>query len=90
MAIDTISGSICSHDEQKKGARADRYLVDTLVGDTEWLGYSQIFTKRDNEPAIAQLRENAPPPLKANSVHPASCDSKANGAVDNAAKQLQG
>ena len=57
VAIDTSSGSIFAHVVQKKGVEDDRYSVDKLVEDIEWLGYSQIIFKSDNEPAIIQVLE---------------------------------
>ena len=55
VAIDTTSGSTFSHVVQKKGVEDDRYSVDKLVEDTEWLGYKQIIFKSDNEPATVQV-----------------------------------
>ena len=55
VAIDTSSGSIFAHVVHKKGVEEDRYSVDKLVEDIEWLGYSQITLKSDSEPAIVQV-----------------------------------
>ena len=96
VATDTTSGSIFSHVVEKKGADDDGYSVDKLVEDGGWLGYSQITPKSDNEPAIVQVLKETLKPLKVNTVgqameeHPAPYDSKANGAVENAVKQVQG
>ena len=55
VAIDTTSGCIFSHVVEKKGVEEDRYSVDKLVGDIEWLGCNKIILKSDNEPAIVQV-----------------------------------
>ena len=96
VAIDTTSGCIFSHVVEKKGVEEDRYSVDKLVEDIEWLGYNKIILKSDNEPAIVQVLRETLKSLKVNTVdqameeHPAPYDSKANGAVENAVKQVQG
>ena len=64
--------------------------------DIERLGYSQITFKSDNEPAIVQVLKETLKSFKVGTVdqameeHPAPYDSKANGAVENAVKQVQG
>ena len=96
VAIDTTSGGISSHVVKKKGVEDDRYSVDKLVEDVEWLGYSQIILKSDNEPAIIQVLDETLKSLKVGTTdqameeHPAPYDSKANGAVENAVGQIQG
>ena len=73
----------------------DRYSVDKRVEDFEWLGYSKTTLKSDNEPAIAQVLKEVLESLKvvpidqAMEEHPAPYDSKANGAVESAVKQVQ-
>ena len=96
VAIDTTSGCIFSHVVEKKGVEEDRYSVDKLVEDIEWLGYNKIILKSDNEPAIVQVLRETLKSLKVNTVdqameeHPAPYYSKAKGAVENAVKQVQG
>ena len=45
IAIDTTAGSTFSNVVGEKGVEDDRYSVDEMVGDTEWLGYSQIASR---------------------------------------------
>ncbi len=40
---------------EEKGVEDDRYSVDKLVEDVEWLGYNKIILKSDNGPAILAL-----------------------------------
>ena len=68
----------------------------TLVEDVEWLGYSQIIFNSDNELAITPVLRETLESIKVSTVdqameeHPAPYDSKTNGAVGNAVKQVQG
>ena len=80
VAIDTTSGCIFSHVVEKKGVEEDRYSVDKLVGDVEWLGYSKIILKSDSGPAIVQVLKETLKSLKVSTVdqameeHPAPYD----------------
>ena len=95
VAVHITSGCIFSHIVEKQWVENDRYSVDKLVEDVGWLGYSQIILKSDNEPAIIQVIKGTLDALKVSTVdqameHPAPYDSKANGAVENVVKQVQG
>ena len=80
---------------EKKGVEEDRYSVDKLVEDIEWLGCSQIIVKSHNGPAIVDVLAEALKSFKVNTVdqtmgeHPAPYDSKEHGAFENAVKQVQ-
>ena len=95
VAIDAASGCIFSHVGEEKGVEEDRYSVDKLVDDIEWLRCRQVILKSDNEPAIIQVLREKLKALKVSTVdrameeHPAPYDSKANGAVENAVEQVQ-
>ena len=67
-----------------------------MRGDIAWLGYTKVTLKSDNEPAIVSLLTETLKGLKvealeqANEAHPPAYDSKANGSIENAVRQLQG
>ena len=85
-----------AHVVPRKGVDPKRYSVDMIVEDILWLGYSEMVLKTDNEPAIVKLLEQALAACKVAGVqqiveeHPPPYDSQANGAVENAVKQLRG
>ena len=55
VARDSKSKAVFAHAVQKKGADADGYAADCLVGDLKWLGYGHVLLKSDNEKAIIKL-----------------------------------
>ena len=79
-----------------KGLGADRYAVEKLRRDIIWLGYRRIIVRTDNEPAIVALLHGVLQTLKIDVVdqampdHPPAYDSKANGGIENAVRQVQG
>ena len=95
---DTEGKAISAHVIQKKGVEADGYSVARLVEDLQWLGYRRIILKSDNEPAIVQLLREALKGIKTDvktvdqvgEEHPPAYDSRSNGSVENAVKQVQG
>ncbi len=93
---DSRSKYIGAHVVSTKGAGADRYAVEKLRGDIAWLGYTKVLLKSDNEAAIVQLLTETLKSLRIETVdqaspaHPPAYDSKANGAVENAVRQVQG
>jgi hypothetical protein len=70
--------------------------VEKLRRDILWLGYSRIIVRMDNKPAIVALLHGVLKALKVDLVdqampdHPPAYDSKANGSIENAVKQVQG
>jgi hypothetical protein len=93
---DSASRYIGAHVVSTKGVGSDRYAVEKLRGDIAWLGYSKVTLKSDNEPAITSLLTETLKGLRVEAVdqateaHPPAYDSKANGSVENAVRQLQG
>ena len=80
----------------RKGVDPKRFAVDVLVEDILWLGYNEVVLKTDNEKAIVKLFEQTLAACKVAGVgqvaeeHPPPYDSQANGAVENAVKQIRG
>ncbi len=87
---------IGSHVVPVKGLGGDRYAAEKLRGDILWLGYSRVLLKSDNEPAILALLAAVLKALKVEVLdqaapdHPPPYDSRANGSVENAVRQMQG
>ncbi len=55
VAYDTHSKAVFGHVVDDKGICEDRYAVARLVEDVQWLGYSRLSLRSDNENAILQL-----------------------------------
>ena len=85
---DFNSKAVFAHAVQRKGVDDNRFAVDVLVGDIEWLGYSRIILRSDNEPAITALMSETMKAIKVQLVdqameeHPPPYDSQANGAIE--------
>ena len=93
---DSMSKVISAHVVRSKGVEDDGYAVEKLKRDILWFGYSRVTLKSDNEPAIVALLTEVLRGLKVESTeqvaeaHPAPYDSKGNGSIENAVKQVQG
>ena len=46
---DSKSKAVCAHVVPQQGVDPKRYVVDMIVGDVLWLGWSQVPLKTDNE-----------------------------------------
>ena len=88
--------AIFAHVVLQKGVDADGYSVARLVEDIKWLGYTKLILRSDNEAAIVSLLAAALRKLKTEGIaqvareKPPDYDSKANGSIENAGKQVQG
>ena len=49
------SKAVFAHAVPQKGVDPKRYVVDMIVEDVLWLGWSQVLMKTDNERPIAKL-----------------------------------
>ena len=64
------------------------YVVDCIVQDILWLGYSKVFLTCDNEPAILKLLAETLKVLKVEGLeqaceeHPVPYDSKSNVGIE--------
>ena len=56
---DSKSGSVLAHPVVRKGVDEKRLIVDMVVRDVSWLGYPQVLSKSDNEPATVKLLQDA-------------------------------
>ena len=95
---DSKSRSIFGHVVKRKGVEEDGYSVKRLKEDLEWLGYTKVILKSDGERAIVRLLRETLRAMKTSVVemeqiaheHPPPYDSRANGSVENACRQLKG
>ena len=88
--------AIFAHVVPQKGVDVDGYSVARLVDDIKWLGYTKLLLRSDNEAAIISLLTAALRKLKTEGIaqvareKPPDYDSRANGSIENAVKQVQG
>ncbi len=81
---DDKSRYIGAHVVPVKGAGDDRYAAERMRGDIQWMGYSRVLLRSDNEPAIVSVLSDVLKGLKVDVVdqtaatHPPAYDSKAN------------
>ena len=92
---DSLGRYLGAHVVSTTGVGSDRYAVEKLRGDIAWFGYTRVILKSDNEAAIIALLTETLGSLKVETVdqaseaHPPAFDSKANGNVENAVRQIQ-
>ncbi len=92
---DLKSKAIFAHVVPQKGVDADGYSVVRLMEDVRWLGYTKVILKADNERAIVKLLAESLRRIKTEAMdqvmreHPPSYDSRSNGSIENAVRQVQ-
>ena len=70
--------------------------MQCLVDDIQWLGYSRVILKSDNEPSIVQLLREALKALRVQGMkqgceeHPPPYDPQANGGIEVGVKLVKG
>ena len=92
VAREIVSRCTFAHVVKCKGVGEDRFSVDCLVRDIEWMGFTRIMLRSDNEKAIVALLKESLRALRvdvdhveqAAEEHPPKYDPQANGAVENA------
>ena len=103
MVHDSLNKNVFAHAVDKKGADEDGYAVQCLVKDVQWLGFTRIILKTDNESSIVRLLRESLKALRIDTTcgdgegmqqvseeHPPPYDPKANGAVEAAVKSVKG
>ena len=97
VAKERKSKAIFAHAVDAKGSGEDGYVVNRLVEDVHWLGWTKMLLKTDNEPAIVQVlkdtltttRVEVPHMEQISEEHGARYDSASNGEAESAVKQIQ-
>ena len=56
---DSWTKSVFAHVVDKKGLDEQNYVIDRLMEDLRWLGFSRISLRPDNENAIVQVLKRA-------------------------------
>ncbi len=93
---DLRSKAVFAHAVPQNGVDADGYAVLRLIEDIRWLGYTKVILKAGNERAIVRLLHESLKRIKTEAMeqvgqeHPPSYDSRSNGAIENAVRQVQG
>ena len=93
---DSKSKSLFAHVIPSKGLDEKGFVVDALVQDVKWLGYTKLILKSDNEPAIVKLLGEALRELRIQGVdqameeHPPEYDPQANGSAEVGVKLMKG
>ena len=95
---DSRTRAIFAHVVDKKGTDASGYAVTRLVEDIAWTGHVKVVLKADNERAIVKLLREALRAAKTEvkdleqvgTEFPSAYDSKSNGDVENAIRNVQG
>ena len=89
--------SYFAHAVPQKGVDENQYAVDCLVGDIEWLGYSKVVLKSDNERAIVRLAKESLKAIRIDGVieqageeHSPEYDPQANGEIESAVGVVKG
>ena len=90
------SKALFAHAVPAKGVDEAGYVVDCVVQDILWLGYSKVILKCDNEPAILKLLAETLKVLKVEGLdqaceeHPVPYDSKSNGGIEVGCRLVRG
>ena len=71
---DNISKALFAHAVPQKGVDEKKYVVDMLVNDILWLGYSRVIIRSDNEPAIAKVVAETLEALKVSGLDQAAAE----------------
>ena len=93
---DMKSKSVFAHAVRAKGSDEEGYAVQCLVDNIQWLGYSRLILKSDNEPSIVRLLRDALKVLRVQGVdqvceeHPPPYDPQANGGIEVGVKLVKG
>ena len=103
VAKDSWTKAIFAHVVDKKGVDEQNYIIDRLMEDLKWLGFSRVSLRSDHEPAIVQVLKRAlitarvevlddegKPPEQVTEEHPARYDSKSAGDIEVAVRDVKG
>ena len=92
-----VSKCTFAHVVKSKGIDDDRYSVDCLVRDVEWMGHTRLMLRSDNEPAIVALLKETLKSLRIDTdieqiaeEHPPEYDPQANGAIESTVGAFKG
>ena len=69
-----VTKCMFAHAVPQKGVDPDGFIVTTLKEDICWLGHPQVCIRRDNEPALARVVDQAVKILKDSEGVTASCE----------------
>ena len=87
---------VFAHVVPQKGIDPERYAVERLSRDIQWLGHPRIILKSDNEKSIVRLLTEVLKSLRATPIeqvaqqHPSAYDPNSNGAIESTCKRVGG
>ena len=100
---DSWTKAVFAHVVDKKGLDEQNYVIDRLMEDLRWLGFSRVSLRSDNENAIVQVLKRAlvtarvevlddegVPPEQLAEEHSARCDSQSAGDIEVAVRDVKG
>ena len=98
VARELVSKATFAHVVQNKGLGEDGFAAACLVKDVEWLGFTRMMLRSDNEPAIVALLKESLKEMRIQNEdleqigeeHPPERDPQANGAIENAVGAFKG
>ena len=93
---DSRSKALFAHAVPAKGVDPARYAVDLLLADIEWLGYTRLSLRSDNEKAIVALLRESLKSLRVETIdqvleeHSVPYDSQSNGMIEIGCQLVRG
>ena len=95
VARELVSKATFAHVVDNKGLGEDGFAAACLVKDVEWLGFTRIMLRSDNEPAIVALLKESLKEIRVQNAEVEQIgeehrDPQANGAIENAVGQFKG
>ena len=102
VAKDSWTKAVFAHVVDKKGVDEQNYVIDRLMEGLQWLGFSRLSLRSDNENAIIQvlnkalvtarvevLDDEGRPPEQITEEHSARYDSQSNGEIGVAVRDVK-
>ena len=96
MVRDNVSKALFGHVVPRKGVDEHGFAVAQITADVQWLGYSKVMLKTDNEPAILKLLQESLRELRISGLDTVMCenspeyDPQANGSAEVGVRILKG
>ena len=93
---ESLNKCVFAHAVERKGDDDGGYVVECVVRDIEWLGYSRVILKSDNEPAIVKVLRESLKSLRVEGIeqaaeeHSPPYDPQANGEIEQAVGAVKG
>ena len=103
VAKDSWTKAVFAHVVDRKGVDEQKYIIDRLMEDLSWLGFSRVTLRSDNERSIVKVLKQAlvtarvevidddgDPPNQLTEEHSARYDSQSAGDIEVAVRDVKG